>query len=163
MEVEMSESGPEQDKTFEEKDEKDEKEVDKHDEKTVEEKWRSDPIGAVAWAAILIWAGLVLLADNLGLLERYTASVTNQLPRAWFPTGSHVWIWILVGAGVIVLAGVVVRLLIPAYRRPVGGSLVLAAILISGGLSLIGWNFVWPVVLIALGLAVLLRGFGRRR
>ena len=47
----------------------DEKEREKREEKTTEEKWQNDPVGAVVGAGIFIWAGLVLLAGNLGILE----------------------------------------------------------------------------------------------
>jgi len=36
---------------YNEKSEKDEKERGKHDEKTAEEKWRRDPLGTLVWAA----------------------------------------------------------------------------------------------------------------
>jgi hypothetical protein len=49
-----------------EKDEKEEKERHEHEkddekreEKSPEEKWRRDPVGSVIWACILIWAGVV--------------------------------------------------------------------------------------------------------
>ena len=61
---------------MDEKQEKsDEKELEKQeekstDEKSYEEKYRRDPLGAVVWALILIWAGLVLLAQNMGTLDK---------------------------------------------------------------------------------------------
>ena len=45
----------------EKRDEKDEKEGARRQEKTVEEKWTRDPLVALVWASILIWAGVVLL------------------------------------------------------------------------------------------------------
>jgi hypothetical protein len=71
---------------------------------------------------------------------------------------------VLLGAGVIILGEVVVRLLVPAYRQPVTGSIIFAVILIGLGLgNLTNWNLVWPLILIGLGLSFLLRGFFRRR
>ena len=128
-------------------DEKAEKEREKHEKEnmTWEEKWRRDPLSAASWALVLIWAGLVLLADNLGLF----AGVD------WFDTFGL----ILTGAGLIVLLEIALRLLIPAYRRPVGGSLVWAAILLGLGLgNLFGASIAWPLILIAVGVALLLRG-----
>jgi hypothetical protein len=60
-----------------EKDEKfNEKEMQKQEEKSAEEKtayeksyeekYRRDPLGTLIWAIILIWAGLVWLANNFG-------------------------------------------------------------------------------------------------
>jgi hypothetical protein len=110
-----------------------------------DEKWRRDPIDAAGWAVIFIWAGLVLLAENMGLLIRFE--------------GLETWSIIFIGAGLIVLLGVVVRLLVPAYRRPVTGSLIFGVILLGIGLGeVVGWVVIGPLVLIAIGVGVLLRG-----
>ena len=37
-------------------------------EKEYEEKYRRDPLGTIVWAVILIWAGVVFMANNLGYL-----------------------------------------------------------------------------------------------
>ena len=73
-----------------EKEEKDEKERDD----SWDEKWRRDPVVAVIWACVLIWAGLVALASNFGIWE-------NLLGR-----GTEWWPIAFIGAGVIVLLGV---------------------------------------------------------
>jgi hypothetical protein len=143
-----------------EKDEKDEKEVQKRDEKSVEEKYRNDPPNTITWAVILIWAGLCFLADNLGWLAKIP--VIN-LPDTIHINGLQVWTVIMLGAGVIMLFNVLGRVLIPAYRKPVGGTLMLAAIFFGVGLgNLFGWNVVWPLILIAIGLSFILRGMFRR-
>ena len=126
-----------------ERHEKDEKHGEK-EEKNWEEKWRRDPLGGAVWAGILIWAGLVLLAENMGLLARF-----EQL---------QAWAIILIGAGLILLLEVVVRLLVPAYRRAVTGTLILGVVLIAVGLGdLLTWDLIGPVVLIAIGVFILLR------
>ena len=139
------------DRKHDEKDEKEEeKKGEKQEEKSWDEKWRRDPLNAAAWAAIFIWAGLVLLADNLRLFTRF-----ERLDA---------WAIILIGAGLIVLAEVVVRLLVPAYRRPVAGSIIFGVILVALGLgNIIGWGVIWPMVLIALGVVILARGLFRSR
>ena len=128
----------------------------KEDEKQREkqdEKWRRDPLSAIVWAAILIWIGVVLLIGNMGLLDNL--SILGRRVEAWS--------FGFLGAGVIVLMEVVVRLLVPAYRRAVGGTLVFAAILLGVGLGeIVGWVVIGPLVLIALGVSVLLRGLFRR-
>ena len=144
--------------------EKHEKELDKHDEKTVEEKWRRDPVNAVMWAIIFIWAGLVFLADNLGYLNNLPSSkwMVGDLDIIITPIGSMSVV--LLGAGVIMLLSVVFRMLVPAYRAPLGGTIFLGAILIGIGLgNMFGPNLVWPFILIAVGLSILLRGLTRRR
>jgi hypothetical protein len=134
---------------FTEKEEKQEKQGEK-EEKSWDEKWRRDPLSAAIWAGILVWAGLVFLADNLGLLARI-----ERLDA---------WGLIFAGAGLLVLLEVVVRSLVPDYRRPVIGTLVFGIILLGIGLGdLVGWGVIWAVVLIIIGLSILVRGFLGRR
>ncbi len=141
----------------------DEKDMEKRDEKsppekTWDEKGRSDPLGTITWAVILVWAGIVLLAANLNMLGQIGRGIPG-LPTV--QVGA--WSVIFAGAGVILLIEVVIRLLLPAYRRPVGGNIFLALIFIGIGLGDIwGWNIVWPLILIGFGLIILLRGTWRR-
>ena len=141
----------------------DEKEGEKRDEKSPqekswEEKGRNDPLGTVIWAIILVWAGVVLLAANLGWLGQFGRSIPG-LPGMQIDT----WSVIFAGAGVILLIEVLVRTLLPEHRRPVGGTLFLAAIFIGIGLGdIFGWNIIWPLILIGFGVAVLLRGVWRK-
>ena len=122
------------------RDEKEEKE-EKGKEEGWEEKWRRDPLNAALWAIVLIWAGLVLIAINLDILG----------------VGWEAWPVIFLGAGVIVLLGVVVRLLVPAYRRPVTGSIIFGFILVGIGLGeLTRWDVVGALVLIAIGVSIIL-------
>ncbi len=126
-----------------EKEEKDEK--DSGD--SWDEKWRRDPLNTAGWALILIWAGLVLIAENLAI----------------FGARWEAWPVILMGAGVIVLLGVLIRLLVPAYRRPVTGSIIFGFILVGIGLGeLTRWDIVGALVLIAIGVSIILSRFVRR-
>ena len=126
-----------------EKDEKDEKGRDE----SWDEKWRRDPLNAAGWAFILIWAGLVLIAENVGMLD-------NMGIRG------EAWSIAFLGAGVIVLLGVLVRLLVPAYRRPVTGSIIFGFILLGIGLGeLTRWDVVGALVLIAIGVSIILSRF----
>jgi hypothetical protein len=120
-------------------------------------------LGAIIWALILIWAGVVLLLDNLGYLEAIKESL-GPAGLEWFPIGVGVWGLILLGAGVILLGEVLLRFLIPAYRRPVIGTIILAVVFIGIGLgNLVSWNLIWAVVLIAIGLSIIMRGLTRNR
>lgn len=115
-----------------------------------DEKWRNDPVNAAVIAIILIWAGLVWLGDNLKLFVIYE--------------GLETWAIIFLGAGVIVLLGVLVRLLVPAYRRPVLGNIILGVILIAIGLGdLISWTIIGPLILIAIGVGGFLAYFRTRK
>jgi hypothetical protein len=134
----------------EEKDEeKSEKDHEKEEKGNWEEKWHRDPLSTARWAIILIWIGIALLANQLPFMAQI----------GWL----NGWGLAFAGAGGIMLIEAVVRLLVPAYRRPIGGILVLAAVFLGIGLGdLFGWAVTGAFVLIAVGLGVLLRGFMRR-
>lgn len=146
----------------------DEKELEKREEKSPEEKswdekWQRDPLNTIAWAAILIWAGIVLLADNLGYLDPLR-DLGRGTAGLGFLAHFEAWSLIFFGAGVIILLEILVRLLIPAYRKPVGGTLIFGLVLIGIGLGdVFGWTIIWPLILIGLGLSILLRGVMRNR
>ncbi|MGD2039816.1 MAG: hypothetical protein PVH11_03250 [Anaerolineae bacterium] len=132
------------------RDEKEEKDEKGRDE-SWDEKWRRDPIEAAVWALVLIWAGLVWLLSNIGFWE------------SLFGEGIEWWAIGFLGAGGIVLLGVVFRVMVPSLRRPWTGSLIFGLILVGLGLAqLISWVIVGPLVLIGIGLAGLLAFFFRR-
>jgi hypothetical protein len=131
-----------------------------------DEKDRRDPLGAISGAAFLIWAGVVLLMNNLGQVKLLT-SVLDQLnvPEMWFPihlpfVDLRVWQAFFLGWAVIVLAEALIRTLVPIYRWNVVGNLIWAGILL--GVTLGRWMVIGPAVLIAIGLAVLIQGFIHR-
>jgi hypothetical protein len=156
----MSEN-PRNEKSEKQFDEKNEKELCKHDEK-VEER---DALSSIIWAAILIWAGLVFLAANIGWLDQALAGsiFARYLPRGLFFIEPGVWSIILLGVGAILLFEVAIRLAVPTYRRHVAGTLITAAVFIGIGLgNFFGWDLVWPFILISAGVSVLLGNFLRR-
>ena len=144
-------------------DEKDEKELMKHDEK-VEER---DVLSSIVWAAILIWAGLVFLAVNSGWLDKVLAAefIAKYLPKGMEVFEPAVWGIIMLGAGVILLAEAVIRLVVPQFHKHLGVTLVVAAIFIAVGLGnfLGNWELIWPFMLIALGASILFGGLLRKR
>ena len=109
--------------------------------------WRSDKLDAVGWAAIFIWAGLVLLAENT-----YYSSI--------FPWWDG-WFVFFAGAGIIVLIVAVLRALVPAFRRRVMTTFVIGFILLSIGLGEL-FDLLWPFLLISVGIIILVRAFVRR-
>jgi hypothetical protein len=141
--------------------EKNEKEMEKR-----EEKYRRDPLGSIIWAAILIWAGVVLLLNQLGYLEQLK-DLLYAAQAGWtrgFPGDFSVWGLIFLGAGVILLFEVLVRLIIPAYRKPVTGTIILAFVFIGVGLgNVLRWEFIFALVLIAIGLSIIVGSITRRR
>jgi len=138
------------------RDEKDEKhgrneKEEKNRNESWDEKWRRDPVNAIVSSFILIWVGVVWLAYNAGWLKEIVET-------------EDVWALAFLGAGVIVLLGVVLRLIVPAYRRPVTGSVIFGVILFGIGLS----QFVPDVAigalfLIGIGVIILLSGIFRKK
>lgn len=150
---------------MDEKQEKsDEKELEKQeeksaDEKSYEEKYRRDPLGAIVWALILIWAGLVLLAQNMGYLDKLGIRLQFADLPFEVPFVGDSWSLIFLGIAVILLIEIVIRLLIPDYRRPLMGTVIFLIVCI--GLAFGSWNLIWPLILIAIGASILLRGLFR--
>ena len=156
------EKGEKDEKSRQEEEKSHEKEEEKKEEKGGDEKWRRDPLRSVTWAAILIWAGLVLLAENLGLLVNLRTLVRGA-PSIFFARAES-WMLIFTGAGVLVLLEAIIRLIVPAYRRPVAGSIILGAVLLGIGLGeIVGWAVIWPLILIGAGLIFLLQSLIGRR
>jgi hypothetical protein len=133
---------------------KDEKSNEKDEEKgRGGEKWRNDALSAIVWAGIFVWAGLVLLADNLGAMK--SVMIGDTVLQSWS--------LIFVGAGILVFLEVAIRLIVPAYRRPVTGTAVFACILLAIGLGgSVGWSVVWPLILILIGVSILVGAMTRR-
>lgn len=142
-------------------DEKDEKEVLKHDEKVEE----NDRLSSITWAFILMWAGFVFLANNMGWLAGLGMDGGMMWSFDVFGDLRSIGVWNLIalGAGAILILETIARLLIPQFRRDVGGSLIAAAVLIGIGLGgWFNWSYLWPVILIVVGVSILLKGLRRR-
>jgi hypothetical protein len=114
------------------------------EEKSFEEKWRDDPLGAVVWALILIWAGVALLLDTAGVLD--DAAING-------------WQLAFTGAGSILLLEAVVRLIVPSYRQPVVGTVILGFVFLAIGLGeLVNFGVLFALGIIVVGASLLLRG-----
>jgi hypothetical protein len=125
-----------------------EKEDEKRREKEWDEKWRHNPVRIVTLAIILIWGGVVALIESAHIIN---------LP--WWQG----WAVFLIGVGVILLLKAAYRLM-PEHRRPVRGTVIISLVLIAVGLGdIIGWNFSWPVILIAIGIIIIVLAIARRR
>jgi len=123
----------------------------------IEEKWTRDPLGTAVGALIIIWLGVSMLLANL---------------ETAFVQWENWWAWFLFGMGAIFILEALVRLVVPEYRRPVGGKIIAGVVLLIIGAS---WSFLpvflpgfdigdlWPLIFIVIGLAILLGGFFRRR
>ncbi len=112
-----------------------------------EEKWVRDPLGTAMSALIIIWLGVTMLLANLDL--------------AFIRWGDW-WAWFLLGIGGIFILEAIVRLVVPDYRRPVGGKIIAGVVLLligaSGSFLPFGFDQLWPLIPIAVGLAILFGG-----
>ena len=137
------------------------KQEEKHEEKSYDEKYRRDPLGTVIWASILIWAGIAFLLDNFHYWDGWQ-SYMSRLPGL---SGLRLeaWSMVLLGAAFILIAEVIIRLVVPTYRRPVMGTVILAIVLFGVALGdAISWDIIWPLILIVIGISILWGGFRRR-
>jgi hypothetical protein len=123
-------------------------------------------LSSITWAFILIWAGLVFLATNLGWFDQMGITIDQSWIFKSFEDWDNFGVWNLIalGAGAIILLEAVARLLLPSFRRHVGGTLIVAAVFIGLGLGgWFSWSYLWPLILIAVGVNVLLSGLSRSR
>ena len=94
------------------------------------------------WAAVLIWAGLLLVADYLGVLPQIREE--------------NVWSWIFLGAGIFGLLGALIRVISAELPNPTGWDYFWSALfLVIGASGFIGGGIAFPIVLIVIGLAIL--------
>lgn len=130
-----------------------EKEQEKQQEKGqgLDEKYRRDPLGFVTFALLIIWLGVTLL------LRELEVGVMTEEDQAW-----AIFAW---GAGGLFFAEALLRMAVPRWRRSVGGSFVWGTIAIGVGFGLWfdKWEVIGPIVLIAVGLAILTGRLVRRR
>ncbi|MGD2295951.1 MAG: hypothetical protein PVF22_08945 [Candidatus Aminicenantes bacterium] len=138
-----------------EKDEKDEKGRDEKDEKGrdekgaggMEEKWRKDPLSGII-------AGLIIIAVGVTFL------LASQDKIDW----SNWWAYLLLGIGCIFILEVLLRSILPAYRRPIFGRLLAGLILIAIGASNIyGIGTWWPLIIIGVGVVIIFSALFRKR
>lgn len=111
---------------------------------------RHDALAGVTWAAILIFAGAILLADNIGMLPRYGSA--------------GAWDWIMLGAGSLLLINALIRALSPDLRAPNAFWVIAGVILLAlGGSAIFGVSITqwWPLILILFGLSALASGLRR--
>ncbi|UCE28190.1 MAG: hypothetical protein JSW52_05440 [Candidatus Coatesbacteria bacterium] len=98
----------------------------------------------IYWAGVLIWAGLVFMAESMG-----------YLPQIGY---AGAWSWVFFGAGLYGLLGALWREFSVRYARPKVGDYVWAGVLILiglGGLAPVSQKLTWPLVLLLIGFALL--------
>ena len=112
----------------------------------MEEKYHKDPLSGIIFGAIVILLGVLLFVD-----------------RQYYLDGGWLW-WFLAGIGIIFLVEAMIRYAMPEHRRPMGGKLVWAVILLAIGASNIysleEW---WPLLLIIAGIVIIFSGLQAKR
>jgi hypothetical protein len=110
---------------------------------------RMDPFDQVTWALVIIWAGVVLLLDNLGVFSSLGIDFLARMQP---------WEVIFAGAGLLVLALAAARLLVPSLMGPDSNQFLFGFFLFGIGIGgIVGWDIVGALLLIGLGVGQLLR------
>ncbi|MGC9347981.1 MAG: hypothetical protein ACP5JG_07580 [Anaerolineae bacterium] len=120
---------------------------------------RSRPVNldALIWALVFVWAGVVLLLENLGYLDAITFGAFDM--RWDLPFRDTVWTLIFLGASALVALDVLVRILVPVYEHSILGYLILMVVLFFVGVGHV--ELIWPTILISLGLGLIIHRAGR--
>lgn len=132
------------------------------EERLDEKQWKRNPVWSWVWGLSLVWAGIVLLLENLGVLAWWLGALQTRLGvRA---PGSYDEIsFILLGMGVIFFGGFVARLFIPNQSHSPLTMGILALVFVSIGLgSLFSWEIFLPLLLIMLGIWMIIRSRQRQ-
>ena len=99
---------------------------------------RWDSLDSFIFALTIIWAGIVFLSGN-------------------FIYEINTWTVFFLGAGMLLLIEITIRLLFQVYRTSVIGDLIWAGILFWLG----GWNFILPSALVAIGVYIIYHSYFR--
>lgn len=104
---------------------------------------------AIWWGGVLIWAGLVFIADSTGLLPLIG--------------GATAWSWVFLGAGGLALAVNIWRLASPDVAPPLVWDYIWITIFLMLGLGGFA-NFVifWPLIIVMIGLIIVISAVLRR-
>jgi cation transport ATPase len=103
-------------------------------------------LGRVLVAGLLILVGLVLLANQMGMLPKVV--------------GTDVWDWIMLGVGALLLLSGFARVVSSSYGRHANGRIIAGLVLCGLGISAIfgiSSTLLWPAALIVFGLYLFVR------
>ncbi|MBN1312375.1 MAG: hypothetical protein JXB30_13235 [Anaerolineae bacterium] len=98
------------------------------------------------WAGLLIFVGLVLLANRTGMLPQVASADTRD--------------WIMLGIGGLLLSSAFVRAVSEGYKQSSKGRIIIGLVLTGLGISAIfgvSSTLLWPAALIIVGFYLLLR------
>jgi hypothetical protein len=125
--------------------EKQEKGQEKQEEKGQgpDEKYAKNPLGFMIFAIVLFWVGVYLLLRN----------------RHMFADTDQSWAYLVWGIAALAFVEIVIRLMVPRWRKALVGTFIWAAIWTGVGFGLWtggDWEIIGPILLIAVGLALIL-------
>ena len=110
-------------------------------------RWRREPMPGLFFGLILVLLGVIFFLAAQDLIS-------------W----GNWWKYLLIGLGSIFIIQVLIGYAHPAFRRLRSGRLIFGIVLVCIGLGFLGgFGTWWPLILIALGLAILLNAWLRRR
>ena len=120
----------------------------KAQQEMLQEKAERKRLESYGWAAVLIWGGIVLVSEFLGILP--------QIGTA------NAWSWIFLGAGVFGLIGALIRAVSPDLPKPTGWDYFWSVLfMIIGATGFFGGGIAFPIVLVVIGVAILANVFFR--
>lgn len=114
----------------------------KAQQKAMQEKAERKRLEGFWWGAVIIWAGIIFIADYLDILP----SVRE----------ASAWSWIFLGAGAFGLVGAIFRAASDELPNPTGWDYFWSALfLIIGASGFFGGGVTFPIVLIVIGITIL--------
>lgn len=114
----------------------------KAEQEVMQEKSERKRLESFWWAAVIIWAGLIFIADYLEVLP--------EIGEA------GAWSWIFLGAGIFGLVGALIRVASDELPKPTGWDYFWSALfLVIGATGFFGGGIAFPIVLIVIGVAIL--------
>ena len=104
---------------------------------------------AIYWGGVLLWAGLVVIAESFGVLPQVAKG--------------DVWSWIFLGAGLYGFLGIYLRVILSQYSSPTWWDYVWSSFVLAVGIGgFYGVDLFWPLVLIIAAIALLGSAFLHR-
>ena len=121
----------------------------KAEQEVMHEKAKRKRLETFWWATAIVWAGLVFLADYLGVLPEYREV--------------NAWSWIFLGAGIFGLLGALIRAASADLPKPTSWDYFWSALfLIIGAGGFFGGGIAFPIAIIVICVAILANALFRR-
>lgn len=121
----------------------------KSEQELLREKAERKRLESFWWAAVIMWAGLIFLAEYLEILP--------EIGEA------GAWSWIFLGAGILGIVGALIRALSDNLPWPTSWDVIWSTgFLIIGATGFFGGGVAFPIALIVVGMVILVNVLLRR-